>query len=67
MAFVLIVEKLRKELPVEIKTKWASGYCTLDITDGSTTMSLGLLDQKEANEMALKFREAADQLYEDES
>lgn len=51
---------------MEFKTKLASGLYTLEITDGGTTMNPGLMDQKEANEMAKKLRDAADYLEGDE-
>lgn len=58
-----LIEKNRSRM--EIKTHFVSGRYTIDIISGSTVMSFGLLDQKEANEMAVKLREAADYLHED--
>lgn len=51
---------------MEIKTKLASGYYTIEFIDDSTVMNPGLMDQKEANEMAKKLFEAADYLRGDE-
>jgi len=47
---------------MEINTKFRNGFYTLEITEGGTIMNPGLMDQKEANEMAKKFRDAADYL-----
>lgn len=49
-------------IQIIVTTGSVSDYYRAEITDGSTTMDLGLLDDAERADLANQFREAADEL-----
>lgn len=51
-------------IQIIVTARSVSDYYRAEITDGSTTMDVGLLDDAERADLAKQFREAADELME---